>query len=495
MKINNQYNNLKLEKKAEVSSKPITSQINQSHENNQTAPISINKNVLSQLVSFKSSKFDKSTPEGLSSYFAQSKFFGYNDKILAKTKLYEFEINLNHPKIKEIFKELKPKLDSIKSNEAKINLIQKYVDTVFSKFNDKDSLRICHKEHEDFYATGRKSLDFGDVVEKGAGVCRHRAILFKLICDYLLDSNDKHRPRATLTEGYKKGYHAWNTVKFFDNNGKATSNIVDYTNTIPIDNYTCDNSNYDKAISYTTIRSKEREVLQPYYNGKKDFSNKTLVEEDFSCKTLNRKMFMESAIDNTNFKKTTLEHCKFHNATINNCNFDKATFYLTTLKFASLKNCTMKKAILNNSYFKDLNAKNVDFSNSTFNQNDFSNSSLKNCQLNSTQINTTNFKDSLIENSSFFSASLAGDFTSARIKDCDFKNSYLLSSTFKDTVISSSNFDNCIISKNAYTSNSYFTNNYSYLEAKDLSAEERKKDIVPEYIGIGILKPKTSNND
>jgi hypothetical protein len=231
--------------------------------------ISINKTVLSQLVPFVGQKQIINQPEKLSESYIKNKFIGFNQKILDKTKLYEFQINLKHPKIRSIFSDIKNQIKRIDSNEEKIELIKTYVDNLFSKESNEERLAKTRHYIELFKKTGI-SKDFGSLVERGAGVCRHRSVLFKLICDNVFDSDDVHRPKASLVAGKHGGPHAWNVVKYLDNDNTPRSKIIDYSYSFFIDDYENKGDDYKNALEYETMNNSVKEHFsKTYYNGRK----------------------------------------------------------------------------------------------------------------------------------------------------------------------------------------------------------------------------------
>ncbi|MEI7473281.1 MAG: pentapeptide repeat-containing protein [bacterium] len=435
---------------------------------------SINKDFLTQLVSFKG---HKTTPEMQTEQYKNKGFIGYNDKLLDGTQIWEFKINSQHPKIKEIITELKEQTSLVNSNEKKIRIIQNYISKVFSKFKDKESLAITNQYYYHSMLVKQK-FDLGDIVENGAGVCRHRSALFKLICDNVFDNDDRHRPRASITGGFKGEAHSWNVVKYIDDNGVPKSEIIDYDLSTPIDAYE-DYEKQKEASKYKRQHKENQSFEKMYYTREKNFKNNKIEG----------KSFINESFNNQNFTNEKLNKTSFNKCTINDCDFSKISSFAANFDDSMLNNCSIKEASLINSSFLNTKMENIDFSNTSLWKNDFSTSSLKTCCFNGTNNQYVNFEHSTITDSSFINAKLGCNFSSARITNCDFAYSDLLDAHFKDTDISSSAFDYCKISKNIFESNQYFRGNYKYIDSKELSDAERNKYEIPNVSGIGMLEP------
>jgi len=102
-----------------------------------------------------------------------------NDKVLKKT-LHHFTKKMKNTDFNE---------------EQKLELIMQYVDDIFSKAGEPE------KMVQNF--NSKKIYNLGDIIDSGAGVCRHRALLTKLLAD-------KVGVKVSCVEGcYKGGGHMW----------------------------------------------------------------------------------------------------------------------------------------------------------------------------------------------------------------------------------------------------------------------------------------------
>lgn len=89
------------------------------------------------------------------------------------------------------------------SEESKINELMKFVDEVFSV---EKSGSATEKLVANMDSSNQVEVLFGDIINSGAGVCRHRSLLTKIL-------GDEIGLKTRLVQGYYgKGGHAWNEI-------------------------------------------------------------------------------------------------------------------------------------------------------------------------------------------------------------------------------------------------------------------------------------------
>ncbi len=83
---------------------------------------------------------------------------------------------------------------------GKIQILSAMVNQLMSKTDDSDNIFPCGKE-----------MSLGDVISTGSGVCRHRSLLFKVLCDRL--GIEASLVRGNFRSAYMHEGHAWNEVR------------------------------------------------------------------------------------------------------------------------------------------------------------------------------------------------------------------------------------------------------------------------------------------
>ena len=87
------------------------------------------------------------------------------------------------------------------SEIEKINMLTKYVDEIFSVNKNDNQLVGLTKQFPE-----GKIVNLGEIIDSGAGVCRHRSLLLKIL-------GDKTDMNVSLIKGcYDDGQHAWNEI-------------------------------------------------------------------------------------------------------------------------------------------------------------------------------------------------------------------------------------------------------------------------------------------
>lgn len=87
------------------------------------------------------------------------------------------------------------------SEIEKIKMLTKYVDEIFSVNKSDNQLYDLTKQFPE-----GKIINLGEIIDSGAGVCRHRSLLLKIL-------GDKTDMKVSLVKGcYDDGQHAWNEI-------------------------------------------------------------------------------------------------------------------------------------------------------------------------------------------------------------------------------------------------------------------------------------------
>ena len=127
-----------------------------------------------------------------------------NGNLWGNARCEIMQIDFLHDKtLMNIIEKFKSKLAQNKNatEEEKINLLMNYVDDLFSvSKNDGEILKLTEK------FPANKVVNLGEIIDSGAGVCRHRALLLKIL-------GDKSNMSVSLVKGcYDDGHHAWNEI-------------------------------------------------------------------------------------------------------------------------------------------------------------------------------------------------------------------------------------------------------------------------------------------
>lgn len=138
------------------------------------------------------------------------------------------------------------------SEQEKINELLKYVDEVFSvKASGSQIEALVNNMHSSGLNT--KEVMLGDIINSGAGLCRHRSLLTKVI-------GDEVGLKTAIVQGhYSGGGHAWNEITtkngekiLFDAMHGSTFNVSNTSKSVmpQVFNYKIDDpKNADKLIS------------------------------------------------------------------------------------------------------------------------------------------------------------------------------------------------------------------------------------------------------
>lgn len=108
------------------------------------------------------------------------------------------------PKLSETIKTFKSRLNGkTLSEQEKVEELLKYVDEVFSvKPTGAETEALVNNMH----STATKEVLLGDIINSGAGVCRHRSLLTKVL-------GDEVGLKTSMIQGYYgNGGHAWNEI-------------------------------------------------------------------------------------------------------------------------------------------------------------------------------------------------------------------------------------------------------------------------------------------
>lgn len=138
------------------------------------------------------------------------------------------------------------------TEEEKINELLKYVDEIFSvKKSGRETEAFVNNMHSSVLNT--KEVMLGEVMNSGAGMCRHRSLLTKVI-------GDEIGLKTAIVQGhYGGGGHAWNEITtkngekiLLDAMHGSTFNVTNTSKSVmpQVFNYKIDNpQNTDKLIS------------------------------------------------------------------------------------------------------------------------------------------------------------------------------------------------------------------------------------------------------
>lgn len=291
--------------------------------------------------------------------------YGFTIPLKEGTLCYdEFTINRDHPfyqKIKESFISRLTEIEKIPNTKSqdKVKLATGFVCEVLPYSNFEVNHFVNKKKEE----TAQKYVDFGDILENGNGVCRHRAILFKLLCDDVLSDPKHGEIYAAVRSGelYKEG-HAWNIAKFKEN-GQTRFYHVDQTSPVSvIEPYT--NSFNDYTVSKVFYKNKtglgntkKTAVYNPFKLLRNQLiENKTITSLGKAVKkVVTDTLINADALSNTQLRELTLSGIKTSS---------NQSVFSTLL---NMSECTLENSTINNFYLSetalnDVSIKNSDFS-------------------------------------------------------------------------------------------------------------------------------------
>ncbi|MCI1274227.1 MAG: hypothetical protein LKG27_07330, partial [Clostridiaceae bacterium] len=141
------------------------------------------------------------------------------------------------------------------SDEEKISMLMTYVDDIFSVNKDDEALLALTKK----FPIG-KNVRLGEIIDSGAGVCRHRSLLTKILGDHT-------GLNVSLVKGsYDDGAHAWN--KFIASDGKKYLVDTMHRNLVNLSN---DGIRDMRVLAYSQGRSSSYLYASEYQSTKKIF--------------------------------------------------------------------------------------------------------------------------------------------------------------------------------------------------------------------------------
>jgi len=103
-------------------------------------------------------------------------------------------------KRKDVYKAVAMSVHSaLDGNDAKVRRAVQF-DAVFRQWQRDHAMQLA--------------MPLGDIIRCGVGVCRHRSILTKLVCDSIASSAPKLKLRCRVVRGKSKHAHVWNVIRF-----------------------------------------------------------------------------------------------------------------------------------------------------------------------------------------------------------------------------------------------------------------------------------------
>lgn len=250
----------------------------------------------------------------------------------------------------------------------------------------KELLTPPGKTNEEIYksidslAAEKPSWTIGDVIQKGEGVCRHRALLFKILADDVLKEKYGIKTAlqfgATLISPKTSSLHVWNVALLKDAHNQSKALLVD-----PMSNEKFDlksflnlaHPDFDNRNQYIT-QPKSGSFLDFIHNGRPFFlyGNKlNTSDNDFSAMELQNKILFHESFDQYNFSRANLTHSQIALTDFFASTFDKANFHNSTLQDVFIEDSSLNKTDFdgtdfNNTTFKHSQLKEANFSNAFF---------------------------------------------------------------------------------------------------------------------------------
>lgn len=470
------------------------------------------------LVSFTGSIIE---PQKLSRQMLQNSFIGFNQPIVDGYRHYPpayFRMDDNYslffsnpqnelvsetiivnrakdPYLKPIIKEFKDALlaEKLVNKEDVLNYTAEYLDKKFSEGVPQDEILM---EAVDYYVGERENWYLGEIAHHGAGVCRHRGLLFKVLCDDVLKPLYGIRGAAVAGASYSRSFddfkanmggHLWNLAHYKDDTGKNQVKIVDtMTHKIydlhklrDITSLDADargiyfaptisktiKETFDDQLSWrplykpplkptpVEISSLEKDNFSaisenmPY----SDFSQATLSYPDFAFSNLTSSTFSEAELDEPNFYLTNLSDANFRNTTMEGANFKNAT----------LSDADMCGAKIVLSNFTGCTAHNAKFYNTDLNGATFQKADLTGAH----------FSDALMLGASLKEATLSHAY---------FDGACVWNTDFTDTVFNNTSFKNAVTDKKTLEKTPYLKDNYTATPLKNHSLKEMFYTLYPE---------------
>lgn len=164
-------------------------------------------------------------PLELSKKLIQNQYIGFEDKLLDGFKLYDMNAKINKkgliayplfaapaneviivdqskdPVLKETINLFQEKLceKNLTDPEIIIHFTIDFVEDTFSQYAETKSAIAC-KTRE--FSSNKDGILFGELIKSGAGICRHKALLYKVLADTVLVD---HNIKAALLTGLHQG--------------------------------------------------------------------------------------------------------------------------------------------------------------------------------------------------------------------------------------------------------------------------------------------------
>lgn len=361
------------------------------------------------------------------------------------------------------------------SKSDKIAFAAIYTSDVFSVYDNGNLDSIVKKTRE---YNGTMTLD--EIIKIGAGVCRHRSLFFKLICDKILS---KDGISAAVDAGFSQAGHGslsghghmWNYVQY---DGKTEIvdvmhmqrwNMKNFSNP-EFENYEYINSKYrvpDFKENYNHAFQQNKSIplgLTPLTQFERKDDNK-YYEANLRSKYLRGENFANAVLDKADLSCSDLSSTNLIKASLVNVKIQGADLFLTKISGANFTSADVSSSTL-----KHINASNTIFSNA-------------------------NLSKSKITESFFINADLTrANFSKASIGHVTFLNSNLTEINLDDSTLTETFFDNSIMDEQTYLKYIDKFKNYDFVPAKDFS------ETLPEYDKtrfninqMGVLKKKISN--